>query len=339
MKNTFGAIAIVAALVVNPARAQEDPTVRALSEKWPEIVKIDGIEIVPVQKNVYMLVGGGANVTLQIGEEGAMLVDAGSAGNAEKLIAAVRNLTRKPLRFLVNASADPDHVGGNGGIVAAAGGPTGIVAGALGRPANAGILTIAHQDAVNRMTSGAAPLKGDAVPVSTFFTEKKEFYANGEAVQLFYQPKAHSGGDLVVFFRASDVVSAGDVFRTDSYPVLDVGTGATLQGEIDALNLIIDLAIPERNQMGGTRIVPGHGHLCNESDVVEYRDMLTIIRDRVREMLKKDMTLKQVRTARPTLEYDGIYGRREEMSGDKFIEIVYNDLKGNTGNAKRATKE
>jgi len=329
----------MAALVLNPAHAQQDPTARALTEKWPEIVKIDGIEIVPIQKNVYMLVGGGANVTLQIGEEGATLVDAGSAGNAEKLVAAVRHLTRKPLRFLVNTGVDPDHVGGNEGIVAAAGGPTGIVAGSLGRPANAGILTIAHQDAVNRMTSGAAPLKGDAVPVSTFFTAKKEFYANGEAVQLFYQPKAHNQGDLVVFFRSSDVVSTGDVFRTDSYPVLALGAGATLQGEIDALNMILDLAIPERNQMGGTRIVPGHGHLCNESDVVEYRDMLTIIRDRVRDMLKKDMTLEQVKAAHPTLEYDGIYGRREEMSGSKFIETVYNDLKGNKGNAKPATKE
>ena len=339
MRISSGIIAIVAALIANPSRAQQDPTVRALTEKWPEIVNIDGIEIVPVQKNVYMLVGGGANVTLQIGEEGAMLVDAGSAGNPEKLIAAVRHLTRKPLRFLVNTSADPDHVRGNEGIIKAAGGPTGIVAGALGRPANAGILTMAHQDAVNHMTAGAAPLKGDAVPVSTFFTAKKEFYANGEAVQLFYQPNAHSEGDLVVLFRGSDVVSAGDVFRTDSYPVLDVEAGATLQGEIDALNMIIDLAIPERNQMGGTRIVPGHGHLCNESDVVEYRDMLTIIRDRVRNMLKRDMTLEQVKAAHPTLEYDGIYGRREEMGGNKFIEIVYNDLKGNNGNAKRATKK
>lgn len=338
MRITLASIAIVTSVVLSPARAQQDPTIRALTEKWPEIVKIDGIEIVPIQKNVYMLVGGGANVTLQIGEEGAMLVDAGSAGNAEKLVAAVRHLTRKPLRFLVNTSADPDHVGGNEGIVKAAGGPTGIVAGALGRPANAGILTMAHQDAVNRMTSGAAPLKGDAVPISTFFTAKKEFYANGEAVQLFYQPKAHSEGDVVVFFRGSDVVSAGDVFRTDSYPVLDLGAGATLQGEIDALNVVLDLAIPERNQMGGTRIVPGHGHLCNESDVVEYRDMLTIIRDRVENMLRRDMTLEQVKAARPTLEYDGIYGRREEMSGNKFIEIVYNDLKGNKGNAKR-TKE
>lgn len=330
---------LAAALAVLPARAQQDPTMRALSEKWPEITKIDGIEILPVQKNIYMLIGGGANVTLQIGEEGAMLVDAGSAGNAEKLTAAVRHLTRKPLRFLVNTSADPDHDGGNGGIVTAAGGPTGIVAGAAGLPANAGVLTMAHQDAVNRMTSGAAPLKGDAVPVSTFFTDKKEFYANGEAVQLFSQPKAHSEGDLIVFFRGSDVVSTGDVFRTDSYPVLDVAAGATLQGEIDALNMVLDLAIPERNQMGGTRIVPGHGHLCNESDVVEYRDMLTIIRDRVQDMLKKNMSLEQVKAAGPTLEYDGIYGRRPEMSGTKFIEVVYNDLRGKNGNAKAASKE
>ena len=339
MKISLAVAVSVAVLSTGVARAQQDPTTRALTEKWPEIVMVDGIEIVPVQKNTYLLVGGGANVTLQIGEEGAMLVDSGAAGNADKLVAAVRHLTRKPLRFLVNTSADPDHASGNEGIVKAAGGPTGIVAGAVGRPANAGILTIAHQNAVNRMTAGNSPLTGDAVPVSTFFTAKKEFYANGEAVQLFYQPNAHTDGDIVVFFRASDVVSTGDVFRTDSYPVIDVAAGGTLQGEIDALNAVIDIAIPERNQMGGTRVVPGHGHLCNESDVVEYRDMLTILRDRVRDMLKKDMTLEQVKAAHPTLEYNGLYGTRKEMTGDKFIEIIYNDLKGNKGNAKRAQKE
>jgi cyclase len=145
-------------------------------------------------------------------------------------------------------------------------------------------------------------------------------------VQLFFQPKAHSDGDVMVFFRGSDVVSTGDVFRTDSYPVIDSAQGGSIQGELDALNSILDITIPERNQMGGTRVVPGHGHICNEADVVEYRDMVTIIRDRVRDLMKKGMTLQQVKAIRPTLEYDGLYGTRKEWTGDMFIEAIYTDL-------------
>jgi glyoxylase-like metal-dependent hydrolase (beta-lactamase superfamily II) len=257
-----------------------------------------------------------------------MLVDAGSMGQGEKIGAAVRHLTRRPLRYLVNTNADADHIGGNAEIVKAAGGPNGVVAGASGRPANVGIMTIAHEKAVDRMTAGSPALpslQGDAVPVSTFFTARKDFYANGEPVQVFYEPKSHTDGDVIVFFRGSDVVSAGDIFRTDSYPVIDAARGGTIEGEINALNMILDITIPERNQMGGTRVIPGHGRICNESDVLEYRDMLVIIRDRMRNMLKKNMTLDQIKSARPTLEYDGLYSTTE-VSGDKFIEVVFNDL-------------
>ena len=310
------------------ALAQQAPTITALTAEWPEIVKVDGIEILHVQKEVYMFVGGGANVTAQIGDGGVMLVDAGGAGQGEKIVAAVRHLTRKPLRFLVNTSADADKAGGNAALIAAAGGPTGIVAGAAGRPANVGILTIAHENTVNRMRDGSPALpamSGDAVPVSTFFTAKKEFYANGEPVQVWFAPAAHTDGDAIVFFRGSDVVSAGDVFRTDSYPEIDLARGGSMQGELGALNMILDITIPERNQMGGTRVIPGHGHICNESDVLEYRDMLTIIRDRVRDMVKKNMTLEQIKAARPTLEYDGLYGKHE-VTGDQFVEVIYRDL-------------
>lgn len=320
---------VLAAAAALPASAQKVPLVKALTDEWPEIVKVDGIEIVHVQKNIYMLVGAGANVTVQIGDEGVFLVDAGSLGQGDKIVAAVRRLTRKPLRFLVNTSADGDKIGGNAAIVAAAGGPTGVVAGAAGRPANTGILTVAHENTANRMTAGSpalAPLSGDAVPLSTFFTERKDFYANGEAVQILHQPHARSDGDVFVFFRGTDVISAGDVYRTDSYPVIDPTKGGTIQGELDALNLLLDLAIPERNQMGGTRVVPGHGRVSNEADVLEYRDMLTIIRDRVADMVKQNMTLDQVKAARATLEYDGIYGNNEEMTGNRLLEVIYHDL-------------
>ena len=322
-------IAILFIMAGSALLAQKVPLVQALDAEWPEIVKVDGIEIVHVNKDVYMLVGSGANVTVQIGDRGVMLVDTGGPGQADKIVAAVKHLTKKPLRYLVNTAGDAEHVGGNEGVIKAAGGPTGVVAGAAGRPANAGIQTVAHENAVNQMTAGSPgqpPMAGDSLPLSTFFTPRKDFYADGEAVELRHQPHARTDGDVIVFFRGSDVVSTGDVFRTDSYPVIDVAKGGSLQGELDALNQILDIAIPERNQMGGTRIVPGHGRVCNEADVLEYRDMLTIIRDRVRDMVGKGQTLAQVKAAHPTLEYDGLYGTQKEMTGERLIEIAYNEL-------------
>jgi glyoxylase-like metal-dependent hydrolase (beta-lactamase superfamily II) len=139
--------------------------------------------------------------------------------------------------------------------------------------------------------------------------------------------EAHTDGDVMVFFRRADVLSSGDVFVTASYPVIDASRGGSVQGEIDALNAIIDLTVPERNQMGGTRVIPGHGRICNEADVVDYRDMVTIIRDRVRDMAKKGMTLQQVRAARPSLEYDGIYGTTTgQWTTDMFLEAIFKDV-------------
>src|SRR3954467_9375281 len=242
-------LAIAAALALAaaaPHLAAQQPTTRALTEPWPDIVKVDWIEILHVQRGVYMLVGGGTNVTAQVGEEGVTLVDAGAPGQGEKIVAAVRRLTKKPLRYLLNTSADPDSIGGNGAIVKAAGGTSGPASGAP----NSGVLVISHEKALNRMmkgTPGFAALTGDALPASSFFTPKKDFYANGEAVQLLHQPRAHSDGDVMVFFRGSDVISTGDISRTDSYPVIDTANGGTLQGELNALNAILDITVPERN--------------------------------------------------------------------------------------------
>lgn len=313
---------------VASSSAQQTPTIRALSEPWRETVKIDGIEILHVQKNIYMLVGGGANVTAQIGDEGVLLVDSGSPGQTDRIVAALRHLTRKPLRYLVNTSADREHAGGNALIVRAAGGLGRAVA-AVGSSFSEGIHTIASENAANRLRTGSPalpPMDPSGIPVSTFFTPEKDFYANGEPVVLLHTPNAHTDGDVVVFFRGSDVISTGGIFRTDGYPVIDTARGGTYQGVLDALNVVLDLAVPERNAMGGTRIIPGNGFIGNEIEVVEYRDMLTIIRDRVRSMVDERMTLEQIKAARPTLEYDVYWGRREEMTGNKLIEILYDEL-------------
>ena len=191
------------------------------------------------------------------------------------------------------------------------------------------MVSVAHENAYNRMSSGSRgvpPLTGDALPTSTFFTPRKDLFSNGEPVQLIAQPGAHTDGDILVFFRKSDVVVTGDVFVTTSYPVIDASRGGSVQGVIDALNAIIELTVPERNQMGGTRVIPGHGRICNEADVVEYRDMVTIVRDRVQEMARKGMTLQQVKAARPSLEYDGLYGSTTgEWTTERFVEAVYKE--------------
>ena len=172
-------------------------------------------------------------------------------------------------------------------------------------------------------------LTGAALPDSTFFTTRKDFYANDQAVQIFHEAKAHTDGDVMVFFRGADVVHAGEIFRTDQFPLVDLERGGSIDGILGGLNHLLDIAVPQRNQMGGTRIVPAYGRISNEADVLEYRDMLTIIRDRVREMVKKNMTLEQVRAAKPALEYDGLYGA---MSGpwttDMFLEAVYRGVGG-----------
>jgi glyoxylase-like metal-dependent hydrolase (beta-lactamase superfamily II) len=298
----------------------------------PAPLAVDGLEVLPVQGNVHMIAGAGANVAVQVGDEGAFVVDTGGAGQGQRVLSAVNRLTNRPVRFLVNTNADADHIAGNEVIVTSQRGTRGPRpgGGGGGQGQNVGVVSVAHENAFNRMSSGSAgvpALTGDGLPASTFFTPRKDLFSNGEPVQLIAQPAAHTDGDILVFFRKSDVVVTGDVFVTTSYPVIDASRGGTVQGVIDALNAIVELTIPERNQMGGTRVIPGHGRICNEADVVEYRDMVTIIRDRVQEMAKKGMSLQQVKAARPSLEYDGIYGSTTgEWTTDMFLETVYREI-------------
>jgi cyclase len=322
-----GALYSIGLLVLH---AQQPVTTVPLTPPPPPLI-VDGLEILPVQGNVHMIVGAGANVGVQIGDEGAFVVDTGGSGQSQRLLAAVSRLTNRPIRFIVNTNADGDHIAGNDVIVKSQGGTRGPrPGGGGGQDQNAGVVTVAHENAFDRMSTGSQgvpPLTGDGLPASTFFTPRKDLFSNGEPVQLIFQPNAHTDGDILVFFRKSDVVATGDVFVTTSYPVIDTARGGSVQGVIDGLNAIIELTVPERNQMGGTRVIPGHGRICNEADVVDYRDMVTIIRDRVQEMAMKGMTIQQVKAARPSLEYDGLYGATSgEWTTDMFLETVYREV-------------
>jgi glyoxylase-like metal-dependent hydrolase (beta-lactamase superfamily II) len=281
------------------------------------------IRVLPVQGNVSMLIGAGGNITLQNGKDGVLLVDTQFAQMAPKIMKVIRGMTDEPIRWIVNTHVHPDHVGGNEALL-----KLGMTPASVGPPR-----IVAHENVLNRMTSPAA--KGETpgatagAPNDEYFTKSKDFFFNGEAVVVYHERKAHTDGDSVVFFRRSDVISTGDIFTPEIYPIIDLERGGSVQGLIDALNHIIELAVPAKYQEGGTYIIPGHGRLCEEADVVEYRDMVTIIRDRVEDLIKKGMTLAQVKAARPTLDYDTRYGATTGFwTTDMFVGAMYKSLGG-----------
>ncbi|HXI30633.1 MAG TPA: MBL fold metallo-hydrolase, partial [Vicinamibacterales bacterium] len=284
----------------------------------------------PVQGSVSMLVTPAGNVTVQIGEQGVLVVDTATAETSDAVVAAIRRLTDKPIRYIVNTHAHPDHTGGNAAVAKAGATVGGGTIGAAFTPAGASIL--AHEQVLARMsapTGSQAPTPTDAWPTNTYFGDRKELFFNGEAIEILHQPAAHTDGDSLVFFRRSDVLSAGDLFVTTGYPVIDAKWGGSIQGVIDGLNRILELTVPKDKQEGGTYVIPGHGRLCDEADVLEYRDMVTIVRDRIKEMVGRGLTLDQVKAARPTLDYDGRYGAKAgAWTTEMFIEAVYRNLGG-----------
>ncbi len=329
-------LALVASGTPTIAQNRPRPT-GALTVESQRPVLGGRFERLAVAGQVHLLAGTGANVVVLAGEEGAVFVDTSVASASQDLLGAVGSLTLRPIRYVINTSADPDHVGGNDTISSAgrnfatpAPNMPGIGApapggGNLGRTTGAQVY--AHEAVLNRMSSGTSPMPFGLWPSDTFFTTKKTLFFNGEPIELLHQPAAHTDGDVVVWFRRSDVVAAGDVFTPDRFPMIDLARGGTTQGMLDALNRIIDITVPRFNQQGGTLVVGGHGRIGNESDVVEYRDMLTIVRDRVRVLLSKNQTLDQVKAANVVLDYDGVYGARSgPWTTEQFVTAVYQDL-------------
>jgi cyclase len=285
------------------------------------------VHLLKVQANVYMLVGAGGNITAQIGGSGIFLVNSGNGKMNDKVLAALRTLSDKPVHYIVNTNFDSDFTGGNEGL-ATTGAP--VVGGNLGN-SNRGAAIVGTENLLNRMsapTGKKAPTPEGAWPTVTFFEGQKEIFFNGEPVITMLAPAAHSDGDAIVFFRRSDVVSTGEIFNTNTYPVIDLAAGGNINGEIDALNHVLDIAIPEHEQEGGTYIVPGHGRLCDEHDLLEYRDMVTIIRDRVQTGIKRGLSLDQIKAAGYTKEYDPRWGGKGgPWTTDMFIEAIYKSLK------------
>ena len=278
------------------------------------------LHLLPVQGNVYMLHAGTAgNAAVQIGSDGVFVVNALRAGLAERIAAKVEELTAAPIRYIVSTSAGLHNVSGNAELAAL--GTFGATS-ASGRP---GATLVAHENVMRRLSDMTRarrdPFPELAVPHDVYFLAHKDVYFNAEPIFILHAPNAHSDGDSIVLFRKSDTLALGDLFVPGEYPVIDVARGGSVNGLLAALNRVLDLAVPARLQDGGTRIIPGRGRLCNEADVVEYRNMVAIVRDRVRALIAAGMSLEEVRAAQPTLDYDVEYG-----PGRAFVESVYMSL-------------
>ena len=282
---------------------------------WGQVQSQDAVHVFPVQGNVSMLVGPGGNTTVQIGKEGIVVVDTQTAAAAPQVMAAIRKLSDAPIVWVINTSLDADHISGNEALLRLGG----------SNEASLRARVITHENVLNRLVA-AAPGQArvaDAASINdTYFRSPKDFLFNGEAVMVYHMPAAHTDGDSIVLFRRSDVISSGDIFTPDRYPVIDLANGGSVQGLLDGLNKILEMAVAGKYQEGGTFVVPGHGRLCDEADVVEFRDMVAIIRDRVQDMLKKGMALEQVKAAKPSRDYDTQYSG----SPDVFVESIYKSL-------------
>lgn len=285
------------------------------------------LRIVPVQRNVYLIAGAGGNITVEIGDETVVLVDSGLPEYADQVHAAVRTLSKRPIGFIINTTVDHDHTGGNEAV--SKGGVYMLTSANQQRPQSA---IVAHLNLLNRFTESGGKEFGvgqAGFPTDTYDNDVWRLHANDEAMVLEHPESAHTDSDTTVFFRGSDVIATGDLFDMTKYPVIDGERGGSLSGILKTLNHIsLEVAVPKRNEEAGTYIIPGHGRICDRYDIAVYRDMLTIIRDRIQDLVKKGLTAEQVKAAKPTYDYDGEFGVESgPWTTNMFIESVYREMK------------
>ena len=364
-RSVLAKTATVNTLTVPVSKSAND-VARQIADQSPR----DGqVHVMPVQGNVYMLIADGTNITASVGRDGIAIVNTGSAQMTDKVLTALSELAKsvvsppatntcfgancpgmpswsspyfnavvasprpaRPIRYIINTSAAPEHIGGNEKLAASAnfrraGGAGGF--GSAVREIGTAATIVAHDGVLTAMSTPAdkaAAAPEAAWPVDTFFDDfyKLSEYVNGEPVILYHAKAANTDGDSFAFFRHSEVIAAGNLFSTISYPLVDTAKGGTIQGVIDGLNQILDLSVAEYRSQGGTWIVPGRGRLSDTADVASYRNMLVMIRDRIRDLKKQGKTLEQVKAARPTLDFDGRYGATTgPWTTNMFIEAVY----------------
>ena len=293
------------------------------------------LEVLQLRPNFHVVAGAGSNIGVHTGEDGIIVVDAGAGARTTAVLAAIRSISSAPIRYIINTTADADHVGGNEALAKAGQTlllprsffvPDGFLSGAAS--------ILAAEPVLTRMSAsdngGEPAFPPGALPTETFHYARKYMYLNGEGIEVLRQPAAHSDGDSIVFFRRADVIMAGDILDTTRFPVIDVARGGSVQGHIDALNRLVAMAIPSVpivSREAGTLVVPGHGRICDQLDVVEYRDMLSIVRDRVRDLVAQGRTLEQVQAEAPARGYTRRYGADSgPWTTRQFVEAVYRSL-------------
>lgn len=313
------------------------------------------VEVLHIRGPIYMIVAGGVNITASIGPDGVLLVDTGPKEMAKEVLAAVRGIQRRlaisstsppvggaetrsaarvlfdpppmvelrPIRYILNTNGHPDHTGGNAQLAIV---PREISA---QDPSEIATHVYAHENVLLRLsgaTGGESSVPYEFWPSDVYHQNSYKLpHFNGEGIQLIHIPSANTDGDSIVWFRGSDVISAGDIYRTDGYPIPDLEKGGNIQGEIEGLNVLLDLVIPEYRAEGGTLVIPGHGRVSDHGDIANYRDMVTIIRDRAQSMIDKGMNLEQIKAAKPNSDYDPRYARQPGSAG-RFIEAIYRSL-------------
>ncbi len=291
------------------------------------------LETIQIRPNVYVIFGAGGNITVHVGDDGVILVDSGSAATADRVVEAVKAITPQPIRLILNTSADADHVGGNE-VVSAAG--MQLNPDSFSDAPQATILS--HENVMLRMSapSGGEPAYDTgALPTETYTARHRSMYLNDDAVQMLRQLGAHSDGDSMVMFRRADVIATGDIIDLRQFPVIDPAKGGSIQGELEALNRLLELTVPAMPLVlkeGRTLLVPGHGRVSDYAELVEYQNMVTTIKDIIQAMVDKGMTLQQVKAANPTAGYRRRYGSDTgPWTTDMFVEAIYNGLKSPAG--------
>jgi glyoxylase-like metal-dependent hydrolase (beta-lactamase superfamily II) len=315
------------------------------------------VEVLQLRASLYMIVAGGSNIVASVGPDGVLVTDTGPETTADQVLATLRDIyadvtqvrnaiavggaetrpnTRlafdppppadlQYVRYILNTSARREHNGGNAKL--------GIVPERISsqNPNEIATKIYAHENVLLRVSGaaeGAQEIPYEFWPSDVYYEDFYKLpFINGEAVELLHAPAASTDGDSYVWFRGSDVISAGDLYRNDRYPEIDLAMGGSVQGVIDGLNAIVDLATAEYRAEGGTLIIPGHGRIGDIADVAYYRDMLTVIRDRVQSMIDKDLTLAQIRAAKPSFDYDARYAKQAGVA-DAFITSIYRSLAG-----------
>jgi glyoxylase-like metal-dependent hydrolase (beta-lactamase superfamily II) len=306
----------------------------AVVPAWAQQANQD-LEVLQVQPNFYMIAGAGGNIAVQIGPAGIILVDTGSADMSGKVLAALKKLSDLPIRYIFDTSADADHVGGNAALSKAG---LSIISQAVGNPAfgedvisNNGVASVFAYDTVIAHMSDYPQAQW---PSKTYTAKLYTMSLNGEGMEVFHQPAAHSDGDSFVLFRRANVIATGDLFDPTHFPVIEIEKGGSIQGELDALNHILELTLPAYPlpwQAERTYLVPGHGPVSDAHDLLEYRDMVTIVRDVIQDMIKRGMTLEQVKEANPTNGYNARYGSTKgPWTTEMFVTAVYKGLAGKT---------